>query len=124
MRRRTTYRWQLSRALIDLFFNERASGPSTVVRQAQAYLARNFSMIGDRNEPRGFLVSPRPVSRRAICRSILVVRWPAAISAIIWPLLAAVPNIRESNGIAAIGELSIALANSRTSISGRFGMPT
>src|SRR6476659_7081735 len=88
------------------------------------YLTRNFSMIGDRNEPRGFLVSPRPVSRRAICRSILVVRWPAEISAIIWPLLAAVPNIRESNGIAAIGWLSMVLAKARTSISGRFVMPT
>src|SRR5260370_28385864 len=88
------------------------------------YLARSFSIRGDRNEPRGFLVSTRPVSRRAICRSILVVRWLAAISAIIWPLLAAVPNIRESKGIAAIGGLSIALANPRASISGRFGMPT
>jgi hypothetical protein len=47
------------------------------------YFARNFLMIGDRNEPRGVLVSPRPVSRCAICRSVLVVRWPAAICAII-----------------------------------------
>ena len=38
------------------------------------YFARNFSMIGDSNEPRGFLVSPRPVSRRAICRNILAMR--------------------------------------------------
>src|SRR6267378_8041108 len=88
------------------------------------YFALNFLIRGDRNEPRGFLVSPRPVSCCAICRSILVVRWPAEISAIIWPLLAAVPNIRESNGIAAIGGVSTALANPRVSISGRFGMPT
>src|ERR1700704_889136 len=39
-----------------------------------AYLARNFSIRGARNEPLGFLVSPRPVSRCAICRNISVVR--------------------------------------------------
>src|SRR5882757_1493359 len=81
-------------------------------------------MIGARNEPRDFFVSGRPVSRCAICRNILVVRWLAEISAIIWPLLAAVPNIRESNGIAAIGGLSMVLAKARTSISGRLVMPT
>src|ERR1700682_202939 len=86
--------------------------------------ARSFLMIGCRNEPRGFLVSARPVIRCAICKNILVVRWLAAISAIIWPLLAAVPNIRESNGIEAIGGLSIVLVNPRASISGRFGMRT
>src|SRR6202022_4503967 len=46
------------------------------------------------------------------------------ISAIIWPLLAAEPNICGSNGIAAIGSFSIALANSLALISGRFGTPT
>src|SRR5665213_3818009 len=46
------------------------------------------------------------------------------MSAIIWPLLAAEPNICGSNGIAAIGWLSIALANSLALISGRFGIPT
>src|ERR1700682_853088 len=85
---------------------------------------RSFLMIGDRNEPRGFLVSARPVIRCAICKNIFVVRWLAEISAIIWPLLAAVPNIRESNGMAAIGWLSMALAKARTSISGRLLMPT
>ena len=39
------------------------------------YLARSFSIKGDRNELFGFLVSPRPVSRCAICRNISVVRW-------------------------------------------------
>src|SRR5207302_3373453 len=68
-----------------------------------AYFARSLSIRGDRNEPRGFLVSPRPVSRCAICRNISVLRWLAEISAIIWPLLAAEPNICGSNGIAAIG---------------------
>jgi hypothetical protein len=48
----------------------------------------------------------------------------AESSAIIWPLLAAVPNIRESNGMVAIGWLSMVLAKARTSISGRFVMPT
>src|ERR1700737_963723 len=80
-------------------------------------------MIGDRNEPFGFLTS-RPVSRCASCRNILVVRWFAAISAIIWPLLAAVPNIFESKGMAAIGGLSMVLVNPRGSISGRLGIPT
>src|SRR5277367_6629065 len=89
-----------------------------------AYLARNFSIRGDRNEFRGFLVSPRPVSRCAICRNISVVRWLAEISAIIWPLLAAEPKICGSNGMDAIGGLSIALANSPALISGRFGIPT
>ena len=41
---------------------------------ARTYLARNFLMMGEKNEPRGFLVSPRPVSRCAICRNILAVR--------------------------------------------------
>src|SRR5260370_3604192 len=81
-------------------------------------------MIGDRNEPRGFLVVPRPVNWCAICRSILVVRWPAQISAIIWPLLAAVPNIRESNGMAAIGGGSTPLAESRASTLGWPCRPT
>src|SRR3981081_1361560 len=88
-----------------------------------AYFARSFSIRGDRNEPRGFLVSPRPVRRCAICRNIAVESGPAEISAIICPLLAAEPNICGSNGIAAIGSLSIALANSLALISGRFGPP-
>src|SRR5215831_8683361 len=67
--------------------------------------------------------SPRPVNTRAICRKILVVRCAVEISAIIWPLLAAVPKMRESKGRAATGWLSIALANSFTDISGRFGRP-
>src|SRR5258708_6214037 len=86
--------------------------------------ARSFLMIGCRNEPLGFLVSARPVIRCAICKNILVVRWLAEISAIIWPLLAAVPNIRESKGMAAIGWLSMVLAKARASISGRLAMPT
>src|ERR1700730_4111303 len=98
--------------------------PNTTYSRRAAYFARNFSIRGDRNEPRGFLVSPRPVRRCAICRNISVVRWLAAISAIIWPLLAAEPNICGSNGIEAIGWVSIALANSLALISGRFGMPT
>src|ERR1700712_3431781 len=98
--------------------------PNTTVLHADGYFARNLSSRGDRNEPRGFLVSPRPVSRCAICRNISVVRWLAEISAIIWPLLAAEPNICGSNGIDAIGWLSMALANSPALISGRFGTPT
>src|SRR5260370_5163199 len=98
--------------------------PNTTVLHSGGYFARNFSIRGDRNEPRGFLVSPRPVNRCAICRNISVARWLAEISAIIWPLFAAEPNICGSNGIAAIGWLSIALANSFALISGRFGMPT
>src|ERR1700734_2233482 len=62
-----------------------------------------FWMIGARNEPRGRLVSTRPVSRCAISRNVRVVRCFAESSAIIWPLFAAVPNSRESNGIEAIG---------------------
>ena len=96
-----------------------------MVLQTGAYfLARNLSSRGDNNELLGFLVSPRPVSRCAICRNISVVRCVAEISAIICPLLAAEPNICGSNGIVAIGGLSIALANSLAGISGRFGMPT
>ena len=61
---------------------ERADEPATELRhrcnRQRAYAAprptRNFLMIGDRNEPFGFLVSARPVSRCAICRNILVVR--------------------------------------------------
>ena len=49
--------------------------PNTIVLHAGAYfLARNFSIKGDRNDPFGFLVSPRPVNRCAICRNISVVR--------------------------------------------------
>src|ERR1700740_1196537 len=98
--------------------------PNTILLQAGGYFPRNFPIKGDRNEPRGFLVSLRPVSRCAICRNISVVRWPAEISAIICPLLAAEPHICGSNGISAMGWLSIALANSPALISGRFGTPT
>src|SRR5215470_9922547 len=99
--------------------------PNTVTLHAGDYfLARSFSIKGDSNEPLGFLVSPRPVSRCAICRNISVVRWVAEISAIIWPLLAAEPNICGSKGMLTIGWLSIALANSATLISGRLGTPT
>src|SRR6266851_5201715 len=86
-------------------------------RPARIFLM--IGMIGDNSEPLGFLVSARPVIRCAICKNILVVRWLAEISAIIWPLLAAVPNIRESKGMAAIGWLSMVLAKARASISGR-----
>src|ERR1700716_2486441 len=48
--------------------------PNTTILHAAAHLPRNFSIRGDRNEPRGFLVSLRPVSRCAICRNISVVR--------------------------------------------------
>src|SRR6185312_15357295 len=46
--------------------------PNTTILHAGGYLARSLSIRGDRNEPRGFLVSPRPVSRCAICRNISV----------------------------------------------------
>ena len=39
-----------------------------------SYFARSFWIRGDRKEPRGFLVSPRPVSRCAICKNISVLR--------------------------------------------------
>ena len=45
-----------------------------------------------------------------MCRKILVVRCIAESSAIIWPLLAAMPKIFESNGMAAIGCASIAFS--------------
>src|ERR1700712_546116 len=98
--------------------------PNTTALHAGGYFARNLSSRGDRNEPRGFFVSPRPVSRGAICRNISVVRWLAEISAIIWPLLAAEPNICGSNGMAAIGWLSIALADLPEFIFRRLGIPT
>src|SRR5260221_9208912 len=81
-------------------------------------------MIGDRNDLRGFLVSPRPVSRCAICRNVLVVRWLAEISAIIWPLLAAVPNRGESKGMEAIGGISMGFVKPRAAVSRRCGMRT
>src|SRR5713226_9805373 len=46
--------------------------PNTTALHADGYFARSFSMRGDRKEPLGFLVSPRPVSRCAICRNISV----------------------------------------------------
>src|SRR5690349_24378164 len=99
--------------------------PNTMALHAGDYfLARNFSIKGDSNELFGFLVSPRPVSRCAICRNISVVRGVAEISAIIWPLLAAEPNICGSNGMAAIGWLPIALADCAAGMSGLFGIPT
>lgn len=48
--------------------------PNTTTLLAVSYFDRNFSRNGDRKEPRGFLVSPRPVNRCAICRNISVVR--------------------------------------------------
>ena len=48
--------------------------PNTMVLHAGYFLARSFSIKGDSNELFGFLVSPRPVSRCAICRNISVVR--------------------------------------------------
>ena len=48
--------------------------PDVAALHAKTYLARNFLRMGKKNDPRGFLVSPRPVSRCAICRNILVVR--------------------------------------------------
>src|ERR1700722_15109893 len=95
--------------------------PNTTILHAGGYFPRNLSIRGDRNEPRGFLVSARPVNRCAICRNIAGVRWPAEISAIIWPLLAAEPNICGSNGMEAIGGLSLAFANSAEFFFGRFG---
>jgi hypothetical protein len=75
-------RWQHQVARLPI--NERASGfrrPRSVAGlrdvaalHARPYLARNFLMMGEKNDPRGFLVSPRPVSRCAICRNILAVR--------------------------------------------------
>jgi hypothetical protein len=48
--------------------------PNTTMLHAGCYFARNFSIRGDRKKLRGFLVSPRPVSRCAICKNISVVR--------------------------------------------------
>ena len=65
---------------------ERHYGPCIGIRQSRSSLSAalrpcgaacapcSFLMIGDRNEPRGFLVTAWPVSRCAICRNILVVR--------------------------------------------------
>src|ERR1700712_5670909 len=66
--------------------------PNTTVPHAKDYLARSLPSKGARKLVRGFLASPRPVSRCAICRNISDVRWLAEISAIIWPLLAAEPK--------------------------------
>src|ERR1700761_3758713 len=81
-------------------------------------------MIGASNEVRGFLTSPSPVNWWAMFRNVLLTRWFAEISATIWPLLAAVPNNRELNGITAIGAVSSVLAKLLRPISGRFGRPT
>src|SRR5579862_2484830 len=86
-------------------------------------LPRSFSSTGENSE-RDFFGSARPVSCRAICWKISEARWLFASSAIICPLLAAVPNTFESNGIAATGGLSMVLAKLLTSISGRLCMPT
>src|SRR6185436_13073003 len=102
----------------------RALPPSLFAQALRAVVPCSFLMSGARNEVRDRLVTAWPVRRCAICRNIMVVRCLAEICAIIWPLLAAVPNIFESNGMAAIGWLSIALANSRVEISGRLCMPT
>src|SRR6185312_9647804 len=81
-------------------------------------------LIGASSELLDLLTSPWPVNLRAISRNIWLVRWFAESSAIICPLLAAVPNRRESNGMTATGWLSSVLAKLRRSISGRLGMPT
>src|SRR5260370_11841136 len=98
--------------------------PNTTILHDAAHLPRSFSIRGDSSEPRGFLLSLRPVSRCAICRNISVVRWLADTSAIIWPLLAAEPNICGSKGIVTIGWILIAFANSPALVSGRFRTPT
>ena len=68
--------------------------------------------------------SVRPVSDCASERNVSAERWLDDTSAIICPLLAAVPNTCGSNGIDAIGSNSSALAKSAVLISGRFGTPT
>ena len=97
------------------------------LRPPRAFVGRAPQLLDDRRQERvrDRLVTARPVRRRAICRNILVVRCLAEICAIIWPLLAAVPNILEveRNGgdrlaLDRLGEFA------RGSISGRLCMPT
>src|SRR3954470_22213510 len=94
-------------------FPDHALGQHAARQEAR----RSLLMIGERNES-FFFGSLRPVRRRAICWNIRAARCPAATSTIIWPLLAASPNVRESNGMVAIGAISIVLAKARSSISG------
>src|SRR5206468_270998 len=84
----------------------------------------SFFRSGPSSERFGFFTSPRPARRFAMFWNSSVVRWLLETSAIIWPLLAAVENSFESNGITAIGWLSMVLANDLTSISARLCMPT
>src|SRR5947209_3514910 len=56
-----------STAAPGLLVRESVSGPlrlpNTTALHAAGYFARSFSIRGNRKEPRGFFVSPRPVSR-------------------------------------------------------------
>jgi hypothetical protein len=83
-----------------------------------------MSMMGVNRPDFDFLVSTRPVSVCASWRNVSAVRWEDDSSAIIWPLLAAVPNTGGSNGMTATGWSSSALAKSAGLISGRLGTPT
>src|SRR5439155_10975677 len=67
----------------------------------------SFFSSGPSSERFGFFTSPRPARRFAMFWNSSVVRWLLETSAIIWPLLAAVENSFESNGITAIGWLSM-----------------
>src|SRR5262245_39253144 len=95
--------------------------PNSSVGHADRF---SISMMGANRPDLDFLVSPRPVSKCASWRNVSAVRWEDDSSAIIWPLLAAVPNICGSNGITATGWSSSALAKSAGLISGRLGTPT
>src|SRR5450432_1290312 len=81
-------------------------------------------MSGVRKPERDRFVSARPVRDCANERKVSAARWLAETSAIICPLLAAVPNTCGSNAIDAIGSNSSALAKSADLISGRLGTPT
>src|SRR5262249_61813 len=84
----------------------------------------SFSSNGLNRPGLAFLVSHLPVSRCASWRKGSPVGWDEDISAIIWPLLAAVPKTCGSNGMIAAGSSSSALAKSAGLISGRLGTPT
>src|SRR5581483_170010 len=63
----------------------------------------SFCSSGDSRPDRAFFTSVRPVSACARWRKISAVLWLDDTSAIIWPLLAAVPKICGSNGMMASG---------------------
>ena len=67
--------------------------------RAYACLRLSFSMSGVSRLDRDRFTSARPVSVCASERKVSAARWPDDTSAIIWPLLAAVPNSCGSNGI-------------------------